>query len=96
LQSHCAVGDIALVELAEEVAPRKVQLARWSTNLSHPLYSSGYGYNPSMHLTSNPDLLMTANVSVLPWDQCPEGHKLADAICADELAIDQNVCQARP
>ena len=73
-----------------------MQLARPDTPLplNKILFASGYGYDPERDILNDIDQLMTVEVNIL--NKCSKDLKGEDEdlICADELALDQNVCQA--
>nr|CAD2174060.1 unnamed protein product [Meloidogyne enterolobii] len=94
VESKCDSGDIALLELMEEVNYRKIHLARPNTPLpsNKILYASGYGYDPERKILTDMDELKTVEVNVLA--KCPKYlEREDDAICADEVVLDQNVCE---
>lgn len=79
----------------EEVNYRKIHLARPNTPLpsNKILYASGYGYDPERKILTDMDELKTVEVNVLA--KCPKYiEREDDAICADEVVLDQNVCEA--
>uniref|UniRef100_A0A915M1D4 Metalloendopeptidase n=1 Tax=Meloidogyne javanica TaxID=6303 RepID=A0A915M1D4_MELJA len=91
VESKCDSGDIALLELMEEVNYRKIHLARPNTPLpsNKILYASGYGYDPERKILTDMDELKTVEVNVLA--KCPKYlEREDDAICADEVVLDQN------
>lgn len=45
MDSHCNIGDLAIIELIEPVKFRFTQMARLETKMPSLMFSSGYGYD---------------------------------------------------
>lgn len=89
--SKCKTGDLAILELSEEVLKKHSVLDRLE-DYPKTAYASGYGDDPN-EMDTDADDMMTANITL---KDCPQELLVDDreAICAEE--VEQNVCAVRP